>query len=257
MVGLGACRSQDLSNVLIVGKDTIQVRRPGQTGVPQIQVRSSSPKALTIGVSELHRIRNTAKLQNKAEEMAEKKRKDAAKAAREGASNKRKEKMALMEEERKMRMKQAELEADVVTGGVLEKAKMQLEEQKDDVKAMNAMMMYSKVVTIRDAQVQEKRYIHQEREEEEAQLDTMMEIERLKALKMYEERNRARLIDQRKGAQVIVEQIKDRQAQRLREEEARDQERNYVLKQITAMKQEELEGQKAKRMAAAKYYSYS
>lgn len=116
----------------------------------------------------------------------------------------------------------------------------------------NNKSRYSKVVTIRDAQVQEKRYIHQEREEEEAQLDTMMEIERLKALKMYEERNRARMIDQRQGAQVIIEQIKDRQAQRLREEEARDQERAFVLKQIAAMRQEEIEGQKAKRLAAAK-----
>merc|ERR1712194_960538 len=48
------------------------------------------------------------------------------------------------------------------------------------------------------------------------------------------------------------EQIKDRQAQRLREEEQRDQERHHVLKQIAAMKEEELEGQRAKRMAAAK-----
>ena len=105
---------------------------------------------------------------------------------------------------------------------------------------MNQMMMYSKVVTVRDAQVQEKRYIHQEKEEEEAQLDTMMEIERLKALKMYEERNKARLEDQRKGAQVIIEQIKERQSQRIREEEQRDQERHFILKQIEAMKFEEV-----------------
>ena len=98
-----------------------------------------------------------------------------------------------------------EKEQDAATRGVLQKAKEKMEENKDDVKNMNAMMMYSKVVTIRDAQVQEKRYIHQEREEEEAQLDTMMEIERLKALKMYEERNKARMVDQRKGAQVLIE----------------------------------------------------
>jgi len=147
---------------------------------------------------------------------------------------------------------EAEKEKGEGANGVLAKAKQKMEENNDDVKQMNAMMMYSKVVTVRDAQIQEKRYIHQEREEEEAQLDTMMEIERLKALKMYEERNKARLIDQRRGAQVIIEQIKDRQIQRLREEESRDQERAFILKQINAMKAEEIELQKSKRVAATK-----
>merc|ERR1719352_297872 len=93
-----------------------------------------------------------------------------------------------------------------------------LDEEMDDVKHMNQMMLYSKIVTIRDAQIQEKRYIQQEKEEEERQLDMMMEIERLKALKMYEEREKKRVTDQRRGAQVIIEQIKDRQAQREKEE---------------------------------------
>merc|ERR1719405_229687 len=112
------------------------------------------------------------------------------------------------------------------------------------------MMLYSKIVTIRDAQIQEKRNIQAEKEEQERQLDMMMEIERLKALKMYEEREKARVDDQRRGAQVIVEQIKDRQAQRMREEEARDQERAFILRQIDALKQEEVEQQKAKKVAA-------
>jgi len=83
-------------------------------------------------------------------------------------------------------------------------------------------------------------------------MGTMMEIQRLSGLKEIEERNKERLMNQRQGAQVIIEQIKDRQTQRLREEEARDQERAFVLKQISAMKQEELEAQKAKKVAAAR-----
>merc|ERR1719478_9173 len=120
----------------------------------------------------------------------------------------------------------------------------------DDVKHMNQMMLYSKVVTIRDAQIQEKRYVQQEKEEEERQLDMMMEIERLKGLKMYEEREKSRVEDQRRGASVIIEQIKDRQALRMREEEQRDQERAFILRQIDALKQEEVEQQKAKKIAA-------
>merc|ERR1719183_1486581 len=77
-----------------------------------------------------------------------------------------------------------------------------------------------------------------------------MEIERLKALKMYEEREKERLTDQRRGAKVIIEQIKDRQAQRMREEEQRDQERAFILKQIDALKAEEIEQQKQKKLSA-------
>merc|ERR1719333_1705435 len=159
-----------------------------------------------------------------------------------------------MEEERKKNavLSGADMEARVQANGVLEKAKRMLDEDLDDVKHMNQMMLYSKVVTIRDAQVQEKRTLQAEREEEERQLDTLMEIERLKALKMTEERERVRLTHQRQGAQVIVEQIKDRQAQRMREEETRDQERAFILRQIDALRQEEAEQQKAKKMAASR-----
>jgi len=86
----------------------------------------------------------------------------------------------------------------------------------------------------------------------ERQLDMMMEIERLKALQMYEEREKSRLEDQRRGAVVIIEQIKDRQSQRMREEESRDQERAFILKQIESLKAEEVEQQRQKKMAAAR-----
>merc|ERR1719262_1817571 len=150
----------------------------------------------------------------------------------------------------KAMMQEAGGEERQARNGALEKAKQALDEEMDDVKHMNQMMLYSKIVTIRDAQIQEKRYIQQEKEEEERQLDMMMEIERLKALKMYEEREKTKAEDQRRGAQVIVEQIKDRQAVRMREEEHRDQERTYILRQIDALKEEEGEQQKAKKVAA-------
>merc|ERR1712242_543389 len=100
-----------------------------------------------------------------------------------------------------------------------------LDEDMDDVKHMNQMMLYSKIVTIRDAQIQEKRNVQAEKEEEERQLDAMMEIERLKALRMYEVREKERLESQRSGAKVIIEQIE-------------------------ALKAEEIEQQRQKKMAA-------
>merc|ERR1711933_618684 len=184
--------------------------------------------------------------------MQQKQRQEEAYAERMQKSLARKEKIRQMEEERKKN-------AMMVDGGrgsqaqknsVLERAKQQMDEEMDDVKHMNQMMLYSKIVTIRDAQIQEKRTVQAEKEEEERQLDMMMEIERLKALQMYEESDKSRLEDQRRGAGVIIEQIKDRQAQRMREEESRDQERAFILKQIESLKAEEIEQQKQKKMAA-------
>merc|ERR1712203_851568 len=124
-----------------------------------------------------------------------------------------------MEEERKKNEMMMDKDKDgrAQKNSVLERAKQQMDEEMDDVKHMNQMMLYSKIVTIRDAQIQEKRSVQAEKEEEERQLDMMMEIERLKALQMYEVREKERLESQRSGAKVIIEQIKDRQAQRMRE----------------------------------------
>merc|ERR1719158_1036853 len=204
--------------------------------------------------SELNRLRDNATLLTKEQELEMQRRRDEAQAERLRKSRERKEKMMQMEEERKKNalLTGGDKENRAQTNSVLEKAKQMMDEEMDDVKHMNQMMLYSKVVTIRDAQIQEKRAVQGELEEEERQLDMMMEIERLKALKMYEEREKARLDDQRRGSQVIVEQIKDRQAQRMREEEARDQERAFILKQIEALKEEEVEQQKAKKMAAGR-----
>jgi len=53
---------------------------------------------------------------------------------------------------------------------------------------MNQMVLYSKVVTIRDKQLDENKRLESEWVEEQKKLDLMMEIERLKVLKEEEER---------------------------------------------------------------------
>ena len=58
----------------------------------------------------------------------------------------------------------------------------------DDVKQMNQMVLYSKVVTIRDKQLEENKRLEAEWIEEQKKLDLMMEIERLKVLQEEEER---------------------------------------------------------------------
>lgn len=70
----------------------------------------------------------------------------------------------------------------------------QIDEEHDDVKHMNAMMLYSKVVTVRDKQIEENKRLEEEWVQEQKRLDMMMDIERLKALKLQEEREAARKI---------------------------------------------------------------
>ena len=53
---------------------------------------------------------------------------------------------------------------------------------------MNQMVLYSKVVTIRDKQLEENKRLESEYIEEQKKLDLMMEIERLKVLQEEEER---------------------------------------------------------------------
>ena len=65
---------------------------------------------------------------------------------------------------------------------LLSKAQKQLDEDLDDVKHMNQMVLYSKVVTIRDKQLEENKRLEQEYIEEQKKLDLMMEIERLLSL---------------------------------------------------------------------------
>jgi len=88
---------------------------------------------------------------------------------------------------------------------LLSKAQKKLDEEMDDVKHMNQMVLYSKVVTIRDKQLEENKRLEQEWIDEQKKLDLMMEIERLKVLKEEEERDVRKHEARKMGAQVIVD----------------------------------------------------
>lgn len=70
---------------------------------------------------------------------------------------------------------------------------------------MNQMVLYSKVVTIRDKQLDENKRLEEEWKEEQKKLDLMMEIERLKVLQEEEEREVRKAQARKQGAQVIID----------------------------------------------------
>ena len=181
--------------------------------------------------------------------------KKAAEAKREAAqavSKARKEKMMKLEEEAKKQAPPTETEMlrQEANSSTRSRATQLQVEQKDEVKHMNQMMLYSKCVTIRDAQIDEKKQMMAENEEDNRKQDLMMEIERIKALEQYELRESQRVEERKRGAKVLEDQIEERQRERIRQEELRDRERLQMIKEIERLKEEELQAQIEKKMQA-------
>jgi hypothetical protein len=123
-------------------------------------------------------------------------------------------------------------------------------EEQDDVKHMNQMQLYAKCVTIRDAQIEEKKHMMLEEEEENRRLDLMMEIERLKALEHYEERERLRAAERVVGQRMLEDQIRARETEKLKAEELQAQERAQVNAEIKRMEAEEAQARERKKQQA-------
>jgi len=166
-------------------------------------------------------------------------------------SKARKEKMLRLAEEAKKKAPETETDRlkAAANAKIKTRAEYLMEEQEDAVKHMNQMMLYSKCVTIRDAQIEEKKQMMLEAEEENRRQDLMMEIERIKALEQYEVREAQRIEERKRGAKVLEEQIQERERERIRQEELRDQERIIMLKEMERMKEEELAQQIERKLA--------
>jgi hypothetical protein len=105
--------------------------------------------------------------------------------------------MILVVQERRIKaptMSESELEALRAQQALANAAQKEIDEQKDQVKAMNQLMLYAKCVTIRDKQKEEKEMMKAEIEQEEKRLAVMMEVERLKQIKLLEERETTRYV---------------------------------------------------------------
>jgi len=207
---------------------------------PVITVRKGIDDAAFLSSQTLQKIKAHASREETAEM---KKRVDAERTKLARESKERKEKMIELAEEGKRNAPVSEtqrLEAEQQSN-LIQKAQAMLSEEKDDVKHMNQMMLYAKCVTIRDAQLEEKKKIETEKESEKERLDRLMEIERLKGLSLYEEREMERQGRQRHGAAVLKEQMAEREKQRLHELDLQEQERQQIVANIEQLKKAEQE----------------
>lgn len=151
--------------------------------------------------------------------------------------------MEMYEKERNRFSATSEMDQEVQAENqaVLVKALRQLEEDEDEIKKMNELILNAKCVTIRDAQVQEKLQIKMERKREDIRLDTMMENERQRDVEKIRERERRKHDEQRLGASVIRKQIEERHEAALLQTERRDQEIKAAMTATAA--QDELDRQ--------------
>ena len=122
-------------------------------------------------------------------------------------SKARRTKMQELDAKRDARAQQSEWQQgeNKKNSTLLSRAQKHADNDLDDVKHMNQMVLYSKVVTIRDKQLQENKRLEAEYIEEQKKLDLMMEIERLKVLKEEEEREVRKAEARKKGREVIVD----------------------------------------------------
>ncbi len=79
---------------------------------------------------------------------------------------------------------------------LLKKANKMREEQEDEVKYLNELILNAKVHAIRDAQLVEKQQIKKELKDEEKRLDQMMELDRVNSIRIQKEIEQKRKVDQ-------------------------------------------------------------
>lgn len=122
---------------------------------------------------------------------------------------------------------------------ILKRAQDILETEDDAVKSMNKMVLYAEIATIRDRQLEEVKKREEISKKKDQKLDVIMEINRLKELKLQEEKEEIRKKQQREGALVIIDQIKYIQQEREKAKEAIRQEGIEMVKKIEKEKEED------------------
>lgn len=239
--GSPAKKPDDPETIQVITKDLIRRLR-----VPK---EDPSGRTIILEAGEYQRIKSASHVPTQEEReraMEEIKRR---KEYEQNASEERKNFMQAMELKRKENAKPSDLEQEAKkqSGTLLEKAQEQMEEQEDEIKKLNELILNAKCHAIRDAQLIEKVEIKKEQLDEEKRLDEMMEVERIKALKEYEEREKAMHFERLKGARVLQQQITDREQSRLLDDERKDQETKVMLQYLDKLQKEDMENLVKKR----------
>ena len=118
--------------------------------------KGTRPDAMIMTKDDLERIKNAKTIRTVEDIKREKKEKETMRENQQKTATLRKKKMLQLDEERatKVPLSDIGLENKQREEMILARAQMLLDEQMDDVKHMNKMVLYSQVVTVRDKQLE-------------------------------------------------------------------------------------------------------
>eukprot|EP00657_Telonema_sp_P-1_P007364 TRINITY_DN27184_c0_g1_i1.p1 TRINITY_DN27184_c0_g1~~TRINITY_DN27184_c0_g1_i1.p1 ORF type:complete len:511 (+),score=238.17 TRINITY_DN27184_c0_g1_i1:212-1744(+) len=226
----------------------------GQSSYVSKEMMATFGDAVVIGNSELHRLKDAATVRTHEMEQAAAAWAKSEKDKAQGVAKARKDKILAMEIERKKKEAKSDLEIEGIEKDQhqLSRADFLVDEQRDDVKKMNQFVKYAKCAAIRDAQLEEKKSLQRQQEEEDMYMDASMEEERQRAVELYEQREKQRQVDRIHGKEVICEQIAARERDRLTQQGILEQERDAMLRCLERLKEEDLLKQEMKKGAAKK-----
>jgi len=130
--------------------------------------KNNQQDAVIITANDLARIKDATVIKSNEQRIKERALLDEQKQAAMAKSKARKTKMVEMDQTRATKVKPEEwqVQEKIKAETLLSKAQKQLDEDLDDVKHMNQMVLYSKVVTIRDKQLEENKKLEHEYIEE-------------------------------------------------------------------------------------------
>ena len=131
-------------------------------------------------------------------------------------------------------------------------AKKHLEKNEDCVKQMEKLSLCAKVATIRERQLKEHEMMDDLYKKKEKKLDEMMELERLKELRQQQNREDNRKQLQRDGCMIIIDQIKQKEYERIKQKDIIERERQMIQRQIREMHLEDIRQAEKKRMTNEK-----
>ncbi|KAK5641337.1 hypothetical protein RI129_009884 [Pyrocoelia pectoralis] len=178
-------------------------------------------------------------------------------------AQRKKEQLAIASEKRVHQLKKAQLEQLAKPGSklftnetdaanknlyVLQRAFELRQEQEDEVKKANSIILASKCLAIRKAQILEKEFMQKELNEEDRRLDDMMEQERQKALKAEEERKKKRHEINKRHVASLSQQIRENEVQRMIGMENKAEESRRINKATIAMQREAAENLRQKKL---------
>jgi len=126
---------------------------------------------------------------------------------------------------------------------ILREAKRKVDEERQDVREMNKIILLAQVASVRDRQIKERSQRESNLKQQEEKIDLISEIRRLKNLEFNEKKEKTLKDQQLLGKKIIIDQIKEREKAKENERKDIENDRIKLLKMIKDREKQNLRDQ--------------